>query len=562
MPNEARNETQVQYHRRRVTELKSGRTAWEGAWQPLADYINPVRLRLGTLSEGAVSRKKIVDAAGTFALRTLASGMHSGLTSPARPWFKLQTGDPKLREFGPVKDWVDAVERRMREILQQSNVYTCFHQGYSDLGLFGQSCGLLVEDDDRIIRMIQLVHGTFWIARDENGVATTCYRRMRWSVQKIVARFGYDNCSQQVQQAYDSAKYDMRFDIWHAVEPRLNRDETKLDKRNKPFLSNYWEDLGNENGMLEESGFDANPIIAPPWERVGDDDYAFSPGMDALADVMMLQKEQANKLEAIDKIVRPPMQGPTSLMNNPKSMLPGSVTYVDDPTGKGFRPTMEVNLRLSELNLDIKETRERVNQCFYADLFLMLANMEGVQPRNQLEISERKEEKLLALGPVLENIYNGQLEPAIDRLFETGMRRGEFPPPPREVQDQTMTVEYISILAQAQKAVATGAIERFVGFVGNLAGARPDVLDKADFDQAVDVYAEHIGVPPSLVVPDEKVAQARAARAQKQQQAEAAQMAATAAPATKEGVNAARLLAEAPGMPGGPALLERLGLTP
>src|SRR5690606_39255971 len=118
-------------------------------------------------------------------------------------------------------------------------------------------------------------------------------------------------------------------------------------------------------------------------------------GQIMLGDVKMLQLEQQRKLEAIDKMVRPPMTGPTSLRNNPASLLPGSVTYVDTPTaGGGYRPAMEVNLSLTELGKDIRDTQDRIRQAGYADLFLMLANMEGIQPRNTFEIAERKEEKL------------------------------------------------------------------------------------------------------------------------------------------------------------------------
>ena len=559
--NAARHETQVQYHRRRLEELKQVRNPWEPAWQPLAEFIEPTRLRLQSKDEGPISRKSIIDSTGTFAHRTLASGMHSGLTSPARPWFRLATFDPELKDFAPVKEYLALIEQRMREVFQGSNLYTCFHQGYGDLGQFGQSCGILVEDDDQTIRMQQLLHGRFWIARDENGRTTTLYRQFKWSVQRIVSRFGYAKCSQSIKTQWDSANYDKTFDVCHAIEPRLNRDPSKIDKTNKPFLSNYWEAEGGASNLLEESGFDENPIIAPPWELAGDDHYATSPGMIALGDIKMLQTEQTRKLEGLDKIVRPPMTGPTSMKNNPASLLPGKITYVDDPTGKGFRPAMEVNLRLSELTADIRETRDRINQAFYADLFLMLSNMEGIQPRNQLEIAERKEEKLLALGPVLENIYNGQLEPVIDRTFAILNRRGELPPPPPDLQNQELKVEYISILAQAQRAVATGAIERGASFIGNLAAVKPDVLDKFDADEAVDVYFDAVGVPPSIVVSDDKVAEIRKGRAQKQAMAENAAMASQVMPAVKDGADAAALLSQtAENNPGGGALLERLGI--
>lgn len=557
--NAPRNESQVAYHRRRLDELKRIRQPWESVWQPLADYIEPTRLRLTLKHEGAMSRAKIIDSTGTFALRTLASGMHSGITSPARPWFRLTTPDPELREFAPVKEYLSAVEKKMREVFQASNLYTSFHTGYGDLGQFGQSCGILAEDDKEVIRLNQLLHGRFWIARDETGRVTTLYRQFRWSVQRIVSFFGYKNCSERIRQAYDQAKYDETFDICHAIEPRLNRDPSKIDSANKPFLSNYWEDKGGDNDrLLRESGFDENPIIAPGWEIAGDDTYATSPGMIALGDVKMLQLMQQRKLEAIDKIVRPPMTGPTALKNNPASILPGSLTYVDDPTGKGFRPAMEVNIRLAELEDGINKTGQRIERAFYADLFLMLANMEGIQPRNQFEIAERKEEKLLALGPVLENVYNGQLEPVIDRTYAILNRRNELPPPPPDLEGVALDIEYISVLAQAQKAVATGGVERLWAFVGSIANAKAGALDKLDEDQSVDVYADLLGVDPSIVRSDDKVQELRQARAQEEAAAKNAAMMAEIAPAAKAGADAAAQLAT---LPASGDLLSRIGLS-
>ena len=560
------NETKRQYHDRRLQSLKSMRNPWEAHWFELAEHTAPSRLRLILREdEGRPSRKKIVDSTGGFALRTLASGMHSGITSPARPWFRLTTFDPDLKDYAPVKQYLATVETRMREVFQSSNIYNSFHWGYGDLGLFGQSCGLLVEDEDTTIRMIQMLHGSFWIARDHRGIASTLYRQFSWTVENIVRRFGYDACSRTVRNCYDRGDYDQRFTVNHAVEPRAEREPGKIDKRNKPWLSNYWEDGGDRSaggeGLLEESGFDTNPIICPPWELVAEDSYAISPGMDALPDIKMLQVMQMRAGEAIEKKVRPPMTGPISMKNNPASLMPGSVTYVDDPTGRAYRAAIEVNLSLTELENKIMQTASRIERAYYADLFLMLANMEGIQPRNTMEIAERKEEKLLALGPVLENIYNGQLAPTIDRTYSIMEARGMLPPPPEELQGTELKIEYISMLAQAQKAVSTGSIERLFSFVGNLAAANPTVLDKIDMDEGVDIYADLLGAPPSVVVPDEEVQRSRQARAQQAAQAAQAEQAAQLAPAMRQGAEAARLLAETPTSGGtGGSLLSQLGI--
>lgn len=154
------NETKRRKFDRRLEQLKSKRQPWEAQWVELAEHNAPNRVRLiPGKGEGQKLRSKIIDSSGTFALRTLASGMHSGITSPARPWFKLATFDPELKEFAPVKEYLAAVETRLREVFQASNVYNAFHWGYGDLGLLGQSCGLLVEDAEKTVRMIQLLHG-------------------------------------------------------------------------------------------------------------------------------------------------------------------------------------------------------------------------------------------------------------------------------------------------------------------------------------------------------------------------------------------------------------------
>lgn len=555
-------ETKRRKYQRRKEALKQMRQPWEDQWKELAENIAPTRYRTSlNENEGKRLRGKIVDSTASFALRTLASGMHSGITSPARPWFRLATFDPELREFAPVRTYLADVERIMREVFQGSNIYPSFHQGYGDIGLMGQSCGLLVEDQERVVRMIQLLHGSFWLARDHRGIATTLCREFSWSVERIVARFGYNRCSLPIRQCYDKGDYDERFTINHIVEPRHERDITKLDKRNKPWASCYWEEGAEKghDGILEESGFDENPIIAPAWELVAEDHYAYSPGMDALPDVKSLQVMQTRAQEAIDKMVRPPMRAPVSMKNEPASLLPGSVTYVDDPTGQGYRASIEINLRINELEAKITQTGHRIDRAFYADLFLMLSNMEGIQPRNQFEIAERKEEKLLALGPVLENIYGGQLAPVIDRTYAVLERLRRLPEPPQELQGQNLKIEYISMLAQAQKAVATGGIERLWAFAGNVSAVKPEALDKLDADQSIDEYADMIGTMPSIIVADDKVAEIRAGRAEamaKQQQAEQAQ---PVAAAMRDGAEAAKVVSEIDAGSAG-NLLAKLGI--
>ena len=283
-----------------------------------------------------------------------------------------------------------------------------------------------------------------------------------------------------------------------------------------PWRSCYFEVGGNPDKFLRESGFKSFPALVPRWAIGGGDIYGNSPGMEALGDVKQLQHEQLRKAQAIDYKTMPPLQAPTSLKNRDVEKLPGGITFYEanNPQG-GIKTMFEVNLDLNHLLMDIQDVRERVRGAFYADLFLMLANATDTR-MTATEVAERHEEKLLMLGPVLERLHNELLDPLIDMTFERMVEAGLVPPPPPELQGMELNVEFVSMLAQAQRAIGTNSVDRFVGNLGSVAQFKPDVLDKFDADQWADSYSDMLGVDPKLIIANDQVALIRTERAKAQ----------------------------------------------
>ena len=247
--------------------------------------------------------------------------------------------------------------------------------------------------------------------------------------------------------------------------------------------------------------------------------------MTCLSDVKALQVMHKRKAQAIEKMVNPPMMGPTSLRNVATSILPGDITYVDEiETQKGFRPVHEVNFQIQPLLMDIQAHQDRINRAFYVDLFLMLYQSDRREITAR-EIEERHEEKLLALGPVLEQINQDLLDPLIDITFEIMLKQGRIPEPPEELHGEDLKVEYISIMSQAQKLVGLAGVERFSGFASQVASVNPESLDKIDTDQLLDIYGDMTSIPAGIVRSDESVAEIRKQRAQQQQAAQQAELA-------------------------------------
>ena len=527
---------------RRKTALWTERNSWDSHWRDIAKYQLPRSSRFQTsdVNDGQKKHNNIYDSTGVRALKVLAAGMMSGMTSPARPWFRLALRDRELMEYAPVKEWLYETGTLMRAIFSASNTYQALHQCYTELGAFGTWANFVQPDFDNVIHHYPMTVGEYAIATNDKGMVDTLVREFRMSVGQMVKQFGRENCSIAVRNLYDRNNLDAWVDIVHMVEPRSDYDRTKRDRLNMPWSSCYFEPgQANWDKYLSEGGFKRFPALCPRWEVTGNDVYGHSPGMECLGDVKALQHEQLRKAQAIDHQVNPPLQVPTAYKDQARSRMPGGVMYVDatSPAG-GVRSAYEVNVRLDYLLNDIQDTRERIRSSYYADLFMMLASQPANGRMTATEVAERHEEKLLMLGPVLERLHNELLSPFIDITFDRMTDAKILPPPPPELQGADLEIEFISTLAQAQRAVAAAGTDRLLGTVGTLVQIWPEVRHKINPMQVVDSYAEMFGVDPKVVVSDDE---AKAAQQAEQQAAQAAQQGAAMAQAVESAKSASEV---------------------
>lgn len=529
-------ETLKEQLQKQQAQLTNDRSSFDPHWRELSDFINPRGSRFLVTDVNRDDRRntKIVDPTATLAARTLSSGMMSGITSPARPWFKLATPDPDMMDYGPVKLWLEVVQRRMNEVFNKSNIYQSLPLLYASLGNYSTGAMAVLEDDSDVIRTMMFPIGSYYMANSARGSVDTCFRKFSMTVRQLVMEFGLNNVSDSVKGMWDSGNYESWIEVIHAVYPNIDRDTAKLNSKNKPVKSVYYEVGGDSDKLLRESGFDEFPIMAPRWEVNGEDVYGSScPGMIALGQVKALQLEQKRKSQLIDKATNPPMVGPSSLRNQRVSLLPGDITYIDQVTGQdGFKPAYLVNPNTADLLADIQDTRQIINSAYFVDLFMMLQNI-NTRSMPVEAVIEMKEEKLLMLGPVLERLNDECLNPLIDRTFSIMARKNLLPQPPDVLQGMPLRIEYISVMAQAQKSIGLSSLSSTVGFIGQLAQAKPEALDKLNVDQAIDAFAEMSGVSPTVIVPQEQVEQVREQRAQQQQQQQMVAMGMAAAQGAK-----------------------------
>lgn len=541
--------------RKRAHALKQERQGqgWDGHWRDIADHMRPRRSRFmcTDVNSGKRVNQNIIDSTAVRASTVLSSGMMNGMSNPAQQWFRYEPDDIDLLEYGPAKQWLGMLMRTAARILHASNAYEALPLIYDELGLFGTGCSVVEDDFDDVIRLNTFTVGEYCLALNKRRTVDTLYREMRMTVLQCVQQFGLKNVSTFIRTAYDTSNYDAWVDVWHCIEPNFEADPGKADNRNMPFRSLYWDAKDDrDKKFLRQSGYKENPIIAPRWSVTGNDVYGRSPGMDALGDARQLQIQHKRLGEAIDKLVNPPTQGPPALADRFISRLPGAHTTVSDLSQGGVRPIYEVRPDINAMREYIAETQRRIEETFFVLDLLAISRMEGVQPKNQMEIAERKGEGLMVLGPVIGRSQNELLSPLhnriINRIVEVSLPfwqmglPGMIPPPPPELQGMPLQIQYQGALAIVQQQGVVQGLERTASTVLALAEAFPEVAHKFDALQYLDEYNNAVNGSSRIIRADDEV-EARMQAAAEQQQMQ--QMAA-AMPAIKDGTAALKDLSE------------------
>jgi hypothetical protein len=520
----------------RLYGLRSWRLSWWEHWAKLAEAILPRRYHWlivpNTMTRGLAINQAIKDPTGSQAVRVCTAGMRSGIMSSSRPWFKLKPG---LRNFKPdqaAKDWFEDTQDRMYRVFAGSNYYQSATQMFEDLTVFGTAPKLMYEDRQTIIRCQNPCAGEYYLALGSDGRRNAFYRTFVQTVAQCVMMFGLEKCSPNIQTLWENkgASLETEVIVAHAIEPNFSLAMPGMTDPNLGVVPGnftwreyFWEWGTSSQQPLSVRGFRTKPFITPVWTSTSNDAYGRSPGMDALPDILQLHLMTVRQAEGIDKMVRPPLLADSTLKNQPSSILPGRVTYVPDVT-KGMKSIFDIRMDLQHMTALIEKIEKRVEKWFFNDLFLMMENIPGVQPRNEMDIAERRGEKMQVLGPVVEGI-NGELADDIRRCYAIMARRGLLLPKPASLQGIPLDIDFESMVTVAQRAAETASMERGMTVVTKLDQQYPDkhVGDNVNLDKWTRGYLEKSNFPASDMNGEDEVQQIRKGRAKAQ--AEAAQRA-------------------------------------
>ena len=500
---------------RMYDELSREAASWRSAWKELGAYLAPTRgfFEGDTPNRGQkIDHRKLIDSDPLLAVEVLCAGMISGLTSPSRSWFELALSPKSARQLPGAQEWSHAVKQRLEEVFASSNVYAALHGFYQEIAVFGTAAMLLEEDFQDILRCRLFTAGEYVLGADGDGRINTFGREFFLTAQQMADKFGLEHLPASLAQEVKDGRKNTWHKVRHLIYPNPQHNPRYQDALHMPYRSVYFTPQGE---VLKEGGYWEFPVIAARWEVKNTSDvYGKGPGWKCLGDAKMLQKMQKTKLVALDKNTNPPMMVSSGVQGE-VNLLPGGLTRYSGTTDAAVKPAYQVQVDMAALENSIEKVKNTIKSQFFADVFLMLST-QNYSNMTAAEVAERHQEKLLVLGPVLERLKNELLDPLVERSYAILQRRGVLPHPPESVQGLELGVSYVSMIAQAQKAAGMAAVSQAMAYASSLAQAKPEVLDRVDFDAALEQGMQMMGVPPGILRTREQAQALREARAQEQ----------------------------------------------
>ena len=467
-------------------------------------------------------------------------GYTSNAMSANSPWFQ-QTPQGALEDDKQMQSTAFETTKILRRILSASNAYSALEMLVAHGSIFGAGLMYIMPDFDNIINCTNAAVGSFQLRSDADGKICGAYRELTMTVRQMVNKFGLENCSDEVKRKYDDKNQrNTSIRIMHICEKFDKAFMEHTGNKQQPYFSAYYEcQRGKEEDkLLDFQEHNHTPFVVFRVNVFDDEAYGAGLAYYALPDAKALYTLELSMAHVASKAAHSDLLVDNSLKGHLKG-LPNQIIYAP-LTQQGQAPVVPLPTitaqSLPALREQIADHKMRIEQAFYNDILLMIAN--GNQKNvTATAIDEQREEKLLMLGTIHERGNHETMTPFLRIIHEIALQKRVVPPLPGGVRPDSMDIEYTSKLAQALQLHDLTKIERLMGFTGNMAATDPAILDKIDRDEALEDYAKALNANPDIIISKEDVMKARNARQQQQQSQQMIEQAPGIA-------NAAKLLSE------------------
>lgn len=505
-------ETIPQRHIRVYDEAKSTRSALEAYWQELVYYILPRKAYITRIkSLGDKLPVDIYDSTAIMANAYFAAGMQAYMSGPQTKWFTIGLRNRTLLTARHILDYLKDTEDVLYSMINASNFYQEDVESYLGLGSIGTDILYCERDIIEDVRFDCLNIENVIILQDAQGRVNQAYIEYEYSANQAVEKFGINKIGIKVKECYEKSDHNSKFKYLFCIFPREIYDQSKKDARNMPFAA-LWIDKEHKE-VVRESGYKQFPFMCSVFAKAKGSPYGYSPAMNILPDIKMLNEMEHTNILGAQMSILPPLEIPDEAFLRPFNFNPG---------GKNIKNAGYPNEHITPINtaanvplgIDyVKYKQQKVAQAFYNDLFIL---MESIRDKTATEVNILNNQRMQLLGSAVGNIMRGKLSPVIERVYSIAAMNDKLPPLPPELINEEYVIEYISPLARAQKYLELNNLSQAMQIIASFGAVNVEVFDKIDFDELVDYTAEVTNITPKVIRDDSEVEEIRSNRQQQQ----------------------------------------------
>lgn len=480
-----------------VEEMFGIRRQWEGLWTEAAELVLPSRPILPAdtypVQPQGLPQTRIFDATAILANEMFAAQIAAQLVNPQIRWFALRAPDDRLSRSRDVRRWVEQVEGILRIEFSDPHFATSIHEMALEIGAFGTGI-FFVPTVRSEIGFMAIPISEVAIRQDELSRVNAIARRFSLTLRQ--ARAALPQLTDEML-AQSQRQPDSRVQITHYVFPREEGTVGSF-ATSKPWASVVL--VGS--AIVNESGFDDFPYMAPRWLRAPDELWGRGPGTTDLPTIRMIQRVKEVTIRGAQKVVDPPLLIPDDGIVGPIRTSPGALTYIQAglrgedhprPLITGARPDF------GELFCD--QLRAEIMRAFFLDPSVLTAP----EPRvTATAILDSRDMRFQRMTPMIERLQAELLVPMIDRVFNLLQRAGRLPPPPPELIGVDLPVAFVSPAALAQLVTEADNMSRFLSRISPL-GDR--ALASLDTDAFIRLMARNLSVPEEVLLDQRTVMQ-------------------------------------------------------
>ncbi|CAB3931628.1 portal protein [Achromobacter insolitus] len=518
--------------------MKQARQSFESQWDQVTEVLLPRYRKFSQTSDtnpGDKRTQEIYDSTPMLSLRHFGAAMDSMITPRTQKWHGLTVSNPDVKDRPAVKTYLETVTNLLFSHRYRWRANFASQSGASYIGYGAYGAGGIMVDDvlGQGIRYRNIRMNRLWFAEDAYGVVNKAHIQWTLTARQAAEKWGEKNLPLFIRNAIDRNDLERRFDFLHAIRPRRDREFGKVDSRNMPIQS-VWIPLNAETQIVEHSGFRVFPVAIGRFYDADDSAYGYSPAMEALPDVRMLNRMEKTNVKGAEKAVDPPLVLADDGALEAFDLRAGALNF-GYMSPQGTQLVQPLNLGKNvPMGIDYaNQKRESINLAFYVTLFQILVDNHQM---TATEVLQRAQEKGILLGPTMGRVQSEQLGAQISRELDILDQAGVLPPMPPELEEEggIVEIEYNSPLNQAMRAEEGANVLRWAEASAPFVQADPRAARAMNSTAIVLGLGDVFSVPQKYKRTEEEIAEMDAADAQQQQAAQLLEAAPVAAGAAKD----------------------------